>query len=560
MKQFILVITSFFLFSNASAQYSKPLDIPLYLSGNFGELRNNHFHSGIDLKTQGVINKPVYSVADGYISRISVSPSGYGLALYVTHPGTGQVSVYGHLNNFTPKITAYVKEKQYEQESFRVNLFPEEGLFPVKKGELIAYSGNSGSSGGPHVHFEIRDARTENILDPLQYYKDIITDKVSPDLRAIAIYPVGGNGMVNGSSIPVKENISKSKKGDYLPLARSITAWGTIGVAVKAYDRMTGTSNIYGLKTIKLYLDKKKIFESNINSYSFDETRMLNSFVDFDDWRRNKSFFMKSFVEPGNKLSFYETVNNGYITIGEERFYDLDYELIDIYGNKATFSFQIKGKKQQVPQERKGSMYMSWNEDNHYLNDSFSLVIRKGNLYDDFIFTLKRNPSKKYLSDIFTANDTYIPFHDKGEMRIKINYDSLENKSQYGIVSIRDGRESWIGGTYADGYVKAEVREIGQRFAITYDDEIPDITPVQPERWEKDGVIKIRLKDNKSGISSFRGTIDGSFALFEHDTKSAIYTYKFDSVRLNKGRKHQLTFTATDACGNVGEYTSEFYY
>ncbi|MFR9165304.1 MAG: M23 family metallopeptidase [Dysgonomonas sp.] len=278
MKKYLVVISAVFLIStNIYSQYDSPLKIPVYLSANFGELRNNHFHSGIDIKTQGVINKPVYSVADGYISRISVSPSGYGLALYITHPETGQTSVYGHLESFIPSVEKYVKSKQYEQESFRVNLSPEKNEFPVKRGQLIAYSGNTGSSGGPHVHFEIRDTETEHPLDPLVYYTDIIKDNVPPDLRGIAVYPIAEKGVVNNSSTPLRQNVTKAKNGNYLPLKTDISAWGTIGIGVKAYDKMSATSNIYGVKIVRLYVDDNKVFESDINRYSFDETRALNS-------------------------------------------------------------------------------------------------------------------------------------------------------------------------------------------------------------------------------------------------------------------------------------------
>ena len=557
-KAITLIIFSVVLSVNVFCQYRKPLDIPLYLSGNFGELRNNHFHSGIDLKTQSVINKPVYSIADGYVSRIFVSPSGYGLALYVTHPQTGQMSVYGHLNRFTETLAAYVKDKQYEEESFRVNLFPPRELFSVKRGDIIAYSGNSGSSGGPHVHFEIRDEKTGNIIDPLQYYKADITDNVAPEIRAIAVYPVEGDGMVNNSSNPLKQTVARTKAGSYATLRTPVKAWGKIGLAIKAYDRMTRTSNIYGVKQIRLYVEDKKVFESVINSYGFDETRMLNSFIDFDDWRRNKSFYMKSFVEPGNTLPFYKTIDNGYITIDKEQVYNLRYELEDIYGNTTVYKFQITGQKQQINQRKIGSMYMAWNKDNRYLNDEFSLIISAGNLYDNFVFTLTQSASKIYNSDVFSVNNTYVPFHNKAEIRIKIKTDTLSDKNQYGIVSISNGKENWIGGTYANGYIHADVREIGQKIAVSIDTKAPVITPEHPTKWKNDGIIKIRIKDDKSGVASYRGTIDGKFVLFEHDVKSPFYTYKVDPNRLSKGKRQQFVFTATDACGNTSEYVSEF--
>lgn len=561
-KIYFLFVFYFISLITLSSQneYADPVKFPIYLSGNLGELRNNHFHAGIDIKTQGVVNKPVYSVADGYISRVFVAPGGYGKALYITHPETGQVSVYGHLNSFTSEVEKYVKEKQYEKESFRVNLFPEEGCFKVKKGDLIAYSGNAGSSGGPHLHLEIRDAVTEEVIDPLNYYKQSIKDNVAPEFRGVAIYPVEGEGAVNNSRRPLRQNITKAKNGQYTSPKTAITAWGRIGLGIKAYDRMTGTQNIYGVKKISLYVDGNLIFKSVIDKFGFDQTRMLNTFIDFADWRNNKSFYMKSFIEPGNTLPFYESVDNGYININEERVYRIKYELEDAYGNKSQYSFSITGKRQAIPAPKKGSLYMVWDHDNRYLSDAFSLVIPVGNLYDNFMFTLQRTPSDVYLSDIYRVNDEPVPFHDKAEMKIKIVKDSYSDKEKYGIVSIKGNKDSWVGGTYDDGYMKANIRETGGSYAVIYDDVPPVITPVQPEIWEKQQKISIRAVDDKSGISSFRGTIDGEYALFERDIKTTIYTYHFDSSRLEKGKKHSLEFTVTDDRGNESVYTSQFYY
>ncbi len=551
----ILFLLSHFCLS----QYGSPVDFPISLSGNFGELRNNHFHSGIDIKTQGVINKPVYSVEDGYVSRISVSPSGYGLALYITHPHLGQVSVYGHLQSFAPRIAGYVKTKQYEEESYKINIYLSEDAISVKKGDLVAYSGNTGSSGGPHIHFEIRDEKTENILDPLQYFKDRIKDTTPPEVRGIAVYPIQGKGVVNNSREPFRQNISKNKNGQNITL-KPINAWGIIGIGIKGYDRMTGTTNIYGIRNIRLSVDGNKIFESTINTFHFDETRMLNSFIDFEDWRKNKSFFMKSYVEPGNTLPFYETTENGYITIDEERKYVIKYELTDIYDNSTVYTFTITGKKQEIPRLKKGSLYMAWDTDNHFLNDSFSLIIPKGNLYQDFIFTLDKSGNENYFSTVYSINDTYIPFHDKAEIKVKIDKDTLSNKSQYGLVSLNNGKEIWMGGTYVDGLIKTSIRETGQKIAVSSDTKAPVITPIQQENWEKEGKIRIRANDEKSGIKSCKGTIDGDFVLFVHDMKSPVYTYTFDPERLDKGQKHQLIFTAEDNCGNISEYSTEFYY
>lgn len=556
----LLILLTIYIF-NLTAQnpYRSPLDIPIILSANFAELRPNHFHSGIDLKTQGVVNKPVYSIADGYVSRISVSPSGYGLALYIDHPETGHTSVYGHLNKYAPKIAAYIKERQYQKESYRIDIKLDSTEIPVKKGELIAYSGNTGSSFGPHVHFEIRDTPTQNALDPLVYYQSDIEDTRPPQLRGIGIYPMAGEGVVNNSADPYRKAIATNKNGDYMTL-NGISAWGKIGIGVYTNDKMDGTHNIYGVKKVRLYCDDAEIFSSDITSVDFNTTRMINSMIDFEHWYDKKDFYQKSFIEPGNKLPIYKSVNNGYIDINEERTYKLRYELEDIYGNQTIYSFNIKGKAQDIPSHKMCSQMMVWNQTNRYISDDFNLTIPAGYLYTDLCFILNKRYSQKYLSDIYEVNDKPVPLNDFCEMSIRMTKDTLVNKAQYGLVSIRGEKESWVGGKYEDGYIKARIRQLGNHYAVSTDTKAPVITPVQPANWVKQREIKIRLSDNKSGIASYRGTVNGEFVLFTHDSKSAVYTYKFDNERLRKGQKQKLEFTATDACGNTAYYQYEFNY
>lgn len=562
MKYKIFAII-FILFASSSTslsaqQYRSPLNIPLFLSGNFGELRNNHFHSGIDLKTQSVINKPVYAIEDGFISRINISPSGYGLAIYVNHPKTGHTSLYAHLNKFPDYIEKYIKEEQYKKEVFRIDIKPDAAKFPVKKGDIIAYSGNSGSSGGPHVHFEIRDTKSENILDALAYYKDQIADNVAPDIRGVAIYPANGLGMVNGSANPTRLDIKKTKKGTELALP-AIKAWGTIAFGVKAYDRMTKTANIYGVKIVRLFVDDKLVFKSDIKSFSFGDTRMLNSFVDFSDWRNRKSFFMKSFIEPGNTLPFYEAKGNGYVDINENRTYNIRYELEDLYGNTSRYAFAVIGEIQKIVPPMVCSLHMPWDHSNQFVRNDFSLMIDKGNLYSDVCFDFRQNVSNAYNSDIYTVNSTPIPLHKNGTMRIKIKNDSIANKKQYGIVQVNAKADSWIGGSYSNGFLQTSINELGKKYAIATDKTPPTISPVEEKLWTKQSAIKVRLSDNFSGIESFRGEVDGKFVLFTHDVKSSVYTYKFDD-RLTQGKTHQLVFKATDRCGNSSEFKAEFEY
>lgn len=548
---FLFVVYTSSVFSQ---QYRYPVIIPPAFSGNFGELRSNHFHSGLDFKTEQTVNKPIVAIEEGYVSRISVSPGGFGLALYVDHPATGHTSVYAHLNSFSKEIAEWVKEKQYEQERFQVTLYPEKGQFPVKQGEQIALSGNTGSSGGPHLHFEIRDSQTEEPLDALAYLP-LVADTQKPDLRGIAFYPQKDKGLINGSSNPLRINISKDSQGNPQAPGRTINAWGRIGVGVKAYDRMNGQSNIYGVKQIRLFVDEELVFSSSIDRFSFSDTRMLNSFVDFEDWKERRSFYMKSFVDPGNRLPFYKTTNNGYIDIIEEREYRFRYELEDHAGNRLDYRFSVQGKPQEIPAPLPCDNWFSWNLNNSFLEIGFSLSIPAGNLYNDLSFTHRKTESHTYYSHIHRVNDKPVPLHQGAELWIGLHTDTLQNRRNYGIVKINDnGSESWVGGTYKRGGIAATIRELGDSYAVSSDTLSPTITPVSPENWVKQRRIRVRLSDNKSGIASFRGEINGKFVLFTHDTKSNVYTYHFDDARLNKGEQLSLVFTTTDGAGNSSEY------
>ena len=540
--------------------YTYPVTVPPALSGGFGELRSNHFHSGTDFKTQQVVNKPIVSIEDGYVSRISVAPGGYGLALYVTHPSTGHTSVYAHLNSFSKDIANWVKEKQYEQERFNVNLYPGEGTLPVKRGEQIAQSGNTGSSGGPHLHFEIRDTRSEDPLDALEFLSPI-SDTQKPDLRGIAFYPTSGKGVVNGNITPTRLNISKDANANPLGLGRTINAWGRIGIGVKAYDRMNGQNNIYGVKHIRLYVDDKQLFSSTINRYPFDKTRMLNSFVDFEDWKTARSFYMKSFIEPGNTLPFYKSLNNGYIDINEEREYNIRYELEDHYGNMLNYKFKVNGVEQTIPTPTECDNFMIWNLNNSFIDMGFTISIPSGNLYSNFCFNYNISHNSKYFSDVHQINNNPIPLHNSADVWIKLNTDTLQNRNNYGVVRINNnGYESWVGGKYKQGGLSLSIRELGDKYAVTADKVAPTITPLSPENWASQKRIRIRLSDNLSGISSYRGEINGKFVLFTHDSKSSVYTYQFDDERLTKGEKQTLIFTATDGAGNKSSYSYTFNY
>ncbi|WP_288733720.1 M23 family metallopeptidase [uncultured Parabacteroides sp.] len=554
------ILAGIFLFAGITnntaeaQQLRKPMDIPVLLSGNFGELRSNHFHSGIDFKTQGVEGKPIHSVQDGYVSRISVSPWGYGNGLYITHPD-GTTTVYGHLQKFSQKITAYLKEKQYEQESFNVNLSLTPDELPVKEGELVALSGNTGSSGGPHLHFEVRDTETEEPMDPIEYYKDLIKDTQAPKIQGVMVYSMPGKGVVNGSRRKLELKPVTAKNGKQT-LNGKIEAWGEIGLAVKGYDYMDNTSNIYGIKDITLTADSQVIFHSNLDRFAFDESRYLNSFTDFEEWKEHRSFYIKSFVDPGNRLRFIESLNRGILTIDEPRTYHLTYQLADAFGNTTQLSIRIEGKEQPIPEiDTENTELFHWWSDNRFGAKGIRLTIPKGNLYDDLYFHYSVKEDSAALGATHILHNKPVAFHKSAKLSLRLQTDTLENKQQYGIVRLQNGRRSWTGGVYRNGWVDADIKEMGS-YTLGQDLVPPTITPLNPATWVSKQAIALRLSDNLSGVQTYRGEIDGQYVLFEMNSKSVI-TYHFDKERLARG-KHTLKLVVTDACGNQSTYTYPF--
>lgn len=539
---------------------TSPVKIPMLLSANFGELRNNHFHSGIDVKIQGKIGTPLYSFDDGYISRIFVSPSGYGKALYITHPN-GYTTVYGHMDGFFDEAAEYVKEYQYENETFFADLYLPENKISVKKGQYIGRGGNTGSSGGPHLHFEVRDTKTEEALNPLPFMERYLTDNRSPQIQEIMVMPVNNNGMVNGSSYKKRFPLATNKKTGKKSINSTITAWGEIGVAVKAYDYMDKVSNIFGPYEITLQVDGNQIFGSKIDNFAFGETRYLNSFIDYEDWRRNNSFFMKSFVDPGNKLRLYHNlVNRGVINIDEERDYNLTYTLSDYFGNKTTFNFTVSGSPETIRQPEERDTYrMSYNKHNRYADNTIEFDIPEGNLYTDISFKYGIRNSMEYLSPIYTLHVYESdPLHGYCSLKIKVGENQIPDVSKCYIARInKNGRALYSKSEYKNGWFETQIRDFGD-YAVVSDFTPPAITPQLPGKWGVNDKINCKISDRHSGIKTYKAEVDGKFFLLEYDAKNSLLSAALDPSRIQKGGNHAFRLVVTDNCGNESEYTTEF--
>lgn len=535
---------------STEVQLAKPLNIPLYLSGNFGELRSNHFHSGLDFKTQGRTGIPVHSADDGYVSRIVVSPWGFGRAIYITHPSTGLTTVYGHLSSFSPKIDNPVRKRQYEKESFAVDLEFAPDEIPVKRGEQIALSGNSGSSGGPHLHMDVRDTKTEEALDPMPYFKQYITDKVAPGLRSLALYPVNGEGVVNGGSSPVTHSPQQAS----VPFK----AWGKVTPAIKAYDKMSGTSNIYGVKYLTLTVDGNQVYKRVIDRFSFDNTRGINTIVDYAGVVRNNSWMMTSRVAAARPLGdMIEAVDNGVLDINEERDYKCVWILEDEHGNTRRVPFTITGVRHDIPEAvHKGDM-LSWKGNNVYSGNGIKASFPAGTFYDDIYLKVTSEPIAGYVTDRFTVGDTTIPVSGEYTIEIDIDRDTVPDKNKYCLVRIDGKRRSAVDAKYVDGKMQGTPNRLGS-FAVTTDTRPPVIKPEAPANWGKRGRVSYIISDNLSGITEYRGEIDGKWAMFELDGKTGRLSFTMDPSRFTRNTNHEVVLKVTDRCGNTSEHKSNF--
>lgn len=571
-----------------SIDFASPFDFNLYLSANFGELRSNHFHGGLDIKTQGVEGKALRSVADGYISRVSVSPGGYGNALYVTHDN-GYTSVYGHMQAFVPVVAEIVKDHQYRNETFAVDTFFASGRFPVSKGEVIGWAGNSGYSFGPHLHLEIRKTDTNEPVDPLPFFKSKIKDTTSPRATAIKIYPQRGDlsenvrGFVGKGSVTtgkylagnhfrggVVDGQSAYKKNTELAvypfgggstLPQTLSAWGRIGVAISANDYMDGVRNRYGIRSIKLLVDGEEVYRSDVDCFSFSENRLINAWTDYAENRKTGRWFIRSFTPPGSSLRFVHTNKNlGIVDINEARIYRFEYHLSDLYGNTSIYRFNVKGEPQTIePYTPMGTHWLSWSRMNVMQAKGLELVLPRGSLYDDCDLNLSISDEARY-SKMYQLGDEELPLHHLCSLAVEVKAPYIPDVSKYYIAASVGKWKGSLGGKFENGWIKTRINNMGMKLWVDVDSLPPVVEPIGRKYWLSKGKIVFRLKDEQTGIHSYKGYIDENFVLFEYSSKSKLLTCRWADVTLAKGRSHRLRVEVSDACGNVTirNYTFEY--
>ena len=535
-------------------QYGSPLDIPIYLSATFGEIRPNHIHAGLDIKTQGVEGKKVYAVADGYISRIGVSPFGYGNVLYITH-NDGYTSVYAHLQRFSGEIAKYVKQYQYNHKKFAAQIYPEAGKFPIKKGQLIGYSGNSGGSGGPHLHFEIRHTLSEKPVNPM-YFGYKIEDKVKPLIQGVSVYPLGDNSTLEGDIKPLYLSVIEGENGNYsLKDKTHVEANGEIAFGIRTFDHVGTSTNKNGPYLYELFLDDKLAFQVECDSFSYSEPRYVNSLLDYRHYKQKKTSYVRTETDPFNKLQMIE-IKNGTVVVEKGDTVRVRFRIRDYAGNTSQVSFDVVGVapvEVERPQHRRSEYFVradgSMNSD--ITIEDFNVSLEKGTLFrDEWIQTGQRD-EKDCCSRIYRFGDEEMTTFKNFTVRIR-PWEKWANHPKMYIAYIdNSGKVSSLGGKMKNGCMEVETRSMGE-YTIKIDTVVPTVKASNFKKGQSVKALKslrFKISDDMTGIETYDIYLNDVWVLGQYDAKNALLYYEFDE-KIKKG-ENNVKVVVTDAVGNT---------
>ena len=553
---FILLISSSLISQNNLLKQEKtnPLDIPIILSGTYGELRSNHFHSGIDIKTKGIQGLNVYSYASGYVSRIKVSHGGYGKALYIKHPD-GNTTVYAHLKKFSSKIEEIVKSKQYKRESYEIEFFPKENEISVLENEIIAFSGNTGGTTGPHLHFEVRD-KNQIPVNPLINSSIYIEDDRAPFFKKLFYKSYDSNNVFDSQTELKINKITSS-----LYVSDTLKSSGKIGVGIVAFDKHNRANNSNGIFKIITSLNNQNLLKILFDSISFDKTKHINTFIDYSFFKNHKIRIQKLFIEENNPLDLYSSnINNGFITIKNKEFYKYEVNIYDANGNKSKLVVPILGVKTNKPLKLVNNhvelTYIERDKKYELEFNSVRVSILEETFYNNLLL------EAKFENDILSIDKDTIPLLKP--ITIYFNTDRYNDsiKNQLYIAKLSDNKKmtSYNYTTDFSNGKKSSTKSLG-RYTLGVDTINPAISPIgfKENDWISNfSNLKIKVNDVGSGIRSYNGWINNKWILFELNTKKGILVYDFDDNVVRKA-KNNLHIEIIDNVGNRTEYKTTFY-
>lgn len=523
-----------------------PLDIPMSFAGTYGELRHNHFHGGLDFKTGNKTGDPIHAIKDGYVSRLSVSTTGYGNAIYLNHPD-GTMSVYGHMSAYTDAIASRVTAEQYQKKSYSINIYPGRNEFPVKQGDVIGYVGNTGSSDGPHLHMEVR--REEGNL-PFNYLKEgyyEVPDNMSPVFQRIAVY-----AWEDSTGFPTFRRLAMLN-GNYGENVIAVPAKSY--VAVDAIDKMEGTPNKLGVECYKVFLDGSPLFEFNVGNVSYDIDKYIQSIVAPGE---SGTDLIKTQVDPGNLLAKdkIKAVNDGIIYLSDYEKHEVTIEAVDFLGNGRKVKLFLQRddnvKASEPLPEGYNEKKLIWYTPNSITKDSIYVYMPIGALYKNVAFRYGKvsdaDTAKGILSDVWQFGENTLALHKSMRVSISTGHLSFPEDKLLLARVYDDGKLSSAGGSCRNGVVSASVSAGSYCVAVDTTAPILKAQLSSDKKVPSSGVFRIAATDDFSGIDSYEVLIDGQWTLSA--LKSNRIIVYLDSIRHSKGI-HKVSVRATDAVGNT---------
>ena len=552
-----ILLAPLFLFSQDYPQetFQSPLGIPLDLSGSFGELRSNHFHSGLDFKTSGKEGLPVYAAADGYISRIKISTFGYGKAIYITHPN-GYTSVYGHLQKANGAIQDYIRKRHYQERSYEIEMYLYPTELPVKKGDIIAYSGNTGGSGGPHLHFEFRDTKSEQIINPMHFgFKKIIKDERKPVIQGVVAYPIDST-IVNNSQKPINISFSKQADGSYLSV--KVKTNGKVAFGINAYDFCTNGYNKNGLYKVKAYLNGVLQYQYGFDSFAFDESRYINNFIDYERFhemgqRVQKLFQLNEYplsVVSGNK-------KDGIIKVQPNTNYNYKVELYDFHGNKVDLVIPIEFAFQETKIAKtvqKTPYYIKAKTESIFEKNNVSVYVPENAFYNNFYMNFDVS------NDIVTLHDDSVPVHKNITLTFNDVVGLTEEQLSKTYIATLDGYKLDYNKTYRKGNsFSVKTKTLG-KYKLAQDTTPPriyNVNFVEGKKLTDQKTISVSVTDLHSDIDTYNGYLNGKWILMEYDYKTKKLTHNLDDKIYVEGR-NDLKIVVTDNLQNSTTFESYF--